>query len=235
MIPKVIWQTHQWEYQDLPNNFKRAAMTWQNLNPDWEYRYANAAERAKQVESFSPELYLFYPFMDKPTQADIWRYIVVYENGGAYADMDSICVTPLDFVVDQMPENLEIAGPEANEDNLFYNANFFAIKNSNLLKETIEGVLTENHQLSLYSIINASKSNGGMSIPEAVSFQLRNGLYWYSSTLHLNIDRVWANYNGFIHMSSINESSWQPDYEVDYYGEPKKYLDLVKENNWSLI
>jgi hypothetical protein len=235
MIPKIIWQTHEWDYQDLPNNFKRAAMTWQNLNPDWEYRYANAAERAKQVESFSPELYLFYPFMDKPTQADIWRYIVVYENGGAYADMDSICVTPLDFVVDQMPKNLEIAGPEANEDNLFYNANFFAIKNSNLLEKMIEGVLIENHQLSLYSIINASKSNGGMSIPEAVSFQLRNGLYWYSSTLHLNIDRVWANYNGFIHMSSINESSWQPDYEVDYYGEPKKYLDLVKENNWSLI
>jgi hypothetical protein len=230
--------------------------------------------------------------MDKPTQADIWRYIVVYENGGAYADMDSICVTPLDFVVGQMPRELEIAGPEANKDNLFYNANFFAvknsyllqqvlknvleenhrvdlysiinaskfnggvpleiagpeanqddlfnnsnffaIKNSNLLKETIEGVLSENHQISLYSIINASKSNGGMSISDAIAFQLRNGLYWYSSTLHLNIDRVWANYNGFIHMSSINEASWQPDYEVDYYGEPKKYLDLVKENNWSL-
>jgi hypothetical protein len=235
MIPKIIWQTHEWEYNDLPDNFKKAAMTWQNLNPTWEYRYVDASQRAKQVEAFSEELYVYYPIMNKPTQADIWRYIVVYENGGAYADMDSVCSTPLDFILNSVPEDIELAGPGPDHNNIIYNANFFAVKNSYLLKQTLENIVNENRGIDLYSIIFASRSNGGMSISDAATFQLHNGISQYTSTLEANMDRVWPNYNGFIHTGSIKEEDWHPNYEVNYYGKPQNYLDLAKENSWSIV
>ena len=36
---KIIWQTHKWEYEDLPDLYKKTSKTWQIMNPDWEYRY----------------------------------------------------------------------------------------------------------------------------------------------------------------------------------------------------
>ena len=172
--------------------------------------------------------------MDKETQADVWRYVAVYENGGAYADMDSVCSTPLDFILSDVPDGIELAGPGPDHNNIIYNANFFAVKNSYLLEQTIENIVEENRGIDLYSIISASKSNGGMSISEAATFQLRNGISQYTLTLGANMDRVWPNYDGFIHTSDIKAPDWHPNYEVNFYGKPQNYLDLVKENNWSL-
>ena len=89
-MSKIIWQTHEWEHSDLPEHFRAATMAWKNLNPTWEYKYVSARERADQVKSFDYNLYKFYVLADKVTQADIWRYIVVYKHGGVYADMDSM-------------------------------------------------------------------------------------------------------------------------------------------------
>ena len=238
MIPKIIWQTHEWGYQDMPDNFKGAAMTWQNLNPRWEYRYANAVERAKQVESFSPELYMYYPFMDKPTQSDVWRYVVLYQNGGVYADMDSASCAPLDYTISKMPESAEIATPKptkAIKNSVINNSNFVAKKDSALIKSMLDGMLDENRSINLSSIIKASKSCNDMSILQAISLQLRNGLFWYSSVLLENADKIWTEYADFIHSETIKDPTWEPTHEVDYYGQKRNYLDLVEENGWSLI
>jgi mannosyltransferase OCH1-like enzyme len=234
MIPKIIWQTHEWEYEELPDNFKKASMTWRNLNPTWEYKYSSASKRAEQVEAFSQELYKFYPFMDKVTQADVWRYVVVYQNGGFYSDMDAMCSASLDDVVKQVPNGIEVVGPKINDDNTMYNANFGAIKNSACLEKVLEIMLDRYNTIDLSSIIEAGKAAGGLSLSEAVEFQLNYGLFWYSSVLIANLSKVWTKYDGFIHMSDIKNLDWHPDYEVIYYGQTRNYLDLVKENNWSL-
>ncbi len=233
-IPKIIWQTHEWEYDDLPDNFKKASMTWRNLNPGWDYRYSSASKRAEQIEAFSPELYNFYPFMDKVTQADVWRYVIVYENGGVYSDMDAMCSTSLDDVIKDIPKQVDIFGPKVNDDNTMYNANFGAVKGSMCLKKVLEAVLKRYKEIDLSSIINVTKINGGMSLSEAIEFQLNYGIYWYSVVLGENINKVWTKYDGFLHTSDIKESNWHPDYEVNYYGQSKNYLDLAKENSWSL-
>lgn len=233
-IPKIIWQTHEWEYDDLPDNFKKASMTWRNLNPAWEYRYSSASKRAEQIEAFSPELYTFYPFMDKVTQADVWRYVIVYENGGVYSDMDAMCSTSLDEVVKEVPEGIDIFGPKVNDDNTMYNANFGAIKNSICLEKVLEAILERYKDIDLLSIINVTKLNGGLSLSEAIEFQLNYGIHWYSVVLGENINKVWTKYDGFLHTSDIKDSSWHPDYKVNYCGQSKNYLDLAKENSWSL-
>jgi mannosyltransferase OCH1-like enzyme len=91
MIPKILWQTHEWKYEDLPDIYKSNSMTWRNHFPDWEYRYHSAEDRENFIKEYYPEQLSVYQFI-KPGiyKADFWRYLVIYEFGGMYADMDSV-------------------------------------------------------------------------------------------------------------------------------------------------
>ena len=233
-IPKIIWQTHEWEYEDLPVNFKKASMTWRNLNPTWEYRYSSASKRAEQIEAFNPELYKFYPYMDKVTQADVWRYVIVYENGGVYADMDSMCLSSLDDLIEKVPKKIDIFGPKINDDNTMYQANFGAKKKSVCLKKVLDILTRRYEEIHLSGIIDAIEAVGGLSLLEGVEFQLNCGIDSYSLALRENINLVWTEYDGFLHTSDIKDLNWHHDCKVNYYGQSKNYLDLVQENGWSL-
>jgi len=89
MIPKIIWQTHEWDYEELPYDFKMASLTWKNLNPDWDYRYVSKKDREKYIEQYDKSILRFYNNCDGITQSDIWRYVVLYLHGGFYVDMDT--------------------------------------------------------------------------------------------------------------------------------------------------
>jgi hypothetical protein len=98
-IPKIIWQTHNYEYEDLPIHYKKIAQTWKNLNPDWEYRYVSHTEREDIIKKY-PILWNYYPTQTGVCQADMWRYVVTYEHGGVYADMDSVCTKSISYFLD---------------------------------------------------------------------------------------------------------------------------------------
>jgi hypothetical protein len=93
-IPKVIWQTHEWEYSDLPEIYLENSKKWQQENLDWVYRYHSSKDRRDFLlnNNFlqSKTAITRYDNMFKQQQADFWRVAVVYLNGGAYIDMDSI-------------------------------------------------------------------------------------------------------------------------------------------------
>jgi hypothetical protein len=233
VLPKTIWQTHEWDYEDLPDNFKKSSMTWRNLNPGWKYNYVNASQRAKDVEDFSPELYKFYPFMDKMTQADIWRYITVYKHGGFYADMDSVCSAPLDYVVSSVPEGAELVITPPNSVDKVNNANFGSlVKNNVCLNDLIVHILNTYSSLTLSDILAVAKTKD--SLLDAAESQLFVGVDPYDSYVKSYPDLVWTSHSSVFHGSEIKDPNWSPDYIVDYYGKNVPYLDLVKENNWSL-
>lgn len=103
-IPKIIWQTHNYEFEDLPDHFKKTAQTWKNLNPGWDYRYVSHTEREKTIKKNS--IFWKYYHTQRPIcQADMWRYLVTYEYGGVWADMDSICVKPIDYLLESVIHN----------------------------------------------------------------------------------------------------------------------------------
>ena len=85
-VPKIIWQTHNYLYEELPKHLKQVTQTWINLNPTWEYRYVNHRDRAEFVKTEDPVLYTHFEKLAPITQADIWRYCVMYEKGGVYLD-----------------------------------------------------------------------------------------------------------------------------------------------------
>jgi len=42
MIPKIVWQTHECKYEDLPEIYKDNAETWKF--DGWDYRYHSASQ-----------------------------------------------------------------------------------------------------------------------------------------------------------------------------------------------
>lgn len=112
MIPKIIWQTHKWKYEDLPQKFKKQCISWQKMNPGWEYRYVSDSMAIEMLKEYSVEwgedLLEIYNRISSDGvlydgnggasahQADLWRYLTIYSHGGIYVDVDTECIEPLD-------------------------------------------------------------------------------------------------------------------------------------------
>jgi mannosyltransferase OCH1-like enzyme len=139
MIPKIIWQTHNYKYEDLPDYLKKISKNWQNVNPGWEYRYVDHIEREKFVKENIPEMYNLYLKIKPFSQSDIWRSSVLYKFGGVYADMDSFCVKPIDYML-QNYNNEDLIITPRNKKGLINCANFAAAKESKTLKKIIEDI-----------------------------------------------------------------------------------------------
>lgn len=137
MISKIIWQTHEWDYKDLPDIYKKTSLTWQKLNPDWEYKYLNADQRREMIKEKKPEfldLYDSYKISHKEgdsgmIQCDLWRVICLYEHGGVYADLDSICLGPLNQMLDLYSEK-----------DIVISSNFLTTNSDIILKNSMSGI-----------------------------------------------------------------------------------------------
>lgn len=97
MIPKQIWQTSAFEYEDLPYYLKVMAETWQELNPDYNYIYASDAKCRKMIlEDYGQQYLDLYNSIDIGfVRADFWRYLILKKYGGFYADIDTYCLKSL--------------------------------------------------------------------------------------------------------------------------------------------
>jgi len=178
MIPKIIFQTHEYDYKELPEWFKQTSMSWRNLNPGWEYVYHNEKERAYYVRTQSPELYETYKEVRKPHQADIWRYLIVKNEGGVYADMDSFCTVPMDYVLNGLPDHIDLVSTPTEKREHTNNANFAAVKNSKILTKCIEDIIDANHKKRKRNkpnqeIIHKCFSDGVMNNPDIVYKTMR--------------------------------------------------------------
>jgi mannosyltransferase OCH1-like enzyme len=102
MIPKIIWQTYESEYDDLPELAKDFSKTWIEKNPDWEYRYVSGKEREDFVlKNFGEEWHKIYmSYTTGVLRADLWRYMCLYTNGGLYADLDILCKKSIESWLD---------------------------------------------------------------------------------------------------------------------------------------
>ena len=106
-IPKIIHQT--FETTLLPKPLKTAVDTWINLNSDYEHRYFSDADRRTFIKQHfdSRVLQAYDKLIPGSYRADLWRYCVIYQNGGAYADiklgalvsMNEIIPTDADMVL----------------------------------------------------------------------------------------------------------------------------------------
>lgn len=143
MIPLQIFQTHKSQkYVDDYPMLKKAQNSWKAQN-EFTYTFYNDKECEEFMrENFDDDVYESY--MKCPLavmKSDLWRYCIVYINGGIYADMDSVALTsPLTWV-DKNDTAKLIVVPE-NTGAYFCQWVFAAPKKSPVLKDIIDLIVT---------------------------------------------------------------------------------------------
>ena len=98
MIPKIIWQTYETDFDLLPKEAKDFSLSWQNKNPQWKYIYMNSEERNNFVlNEFGNNWYKLFKNIELGiVKANIWRCMIIYIYGGLYCDLDTICHYPIE-------------------------------------------------------------------------------------------------------------------------------------------
>jgi mannosyltransferase OCH1-like enzyme len=237
MIPKIIWQTHEWEYEDLPIYFVKTSMSWINLNPGYKYVYVTSAERENFIKLNYPHLYAYYKYLgsiDKRHQCCAWRFLILNERGGFYSDMDSTCIKPLDYVLKDFKDNHEfvtlkrMTNPGQRHIDLKIDrkimtndSNLGSIPNSNFLKDIIKHMETDAKK------INFIEKTNEFILDKSVM----QGLWMPWDIFNLNLEKNSHTrlIDHFAHHSDYFKKDFMNMDQVDYYGEKISYLELIKK------
>jgi hypothetical protein len=98
MIPKRIHQILNTDV--LPNAWQDFVWSWHKFNPDWEYKLWTLEDRKAFLRERRPDLLPAYNRFKRNVQkADLFRYVVLSELGGVYADLDAECLQPFEPLV----------------------------------------------------------------------------------------------------------------------------------------
>lgn len=92
-IPKKLHQIWLGGNGNLPEEYQKFQKSWQNFHPDWKYKLWTE----KDVSTFSFENKdLFDTAKNYGEKSDIWRYEILFKEGGLYIDTDFECLAPFD-------------------------------------------------------------------------------------------------------------------------------------------
>jgi len=99
-IPKIIHQTHY--SKDFPPEISLNIQKIKMLNPNWTYCFYDDMAVEEYIRSFFPDLFSDYLAINPsygPARADLFRYLLLYREGGVYLDIKSSSSKPLDNVI----------------------------------------------------------------------------------------------------------------------------------------
>ena len=128
LIPRIFHFTWKKE-SDLDNQFitlidpkgEKKSLRWCintfiEKNPDWQYKFWSDEDVNKFILEEYPLFFNFWKELKTIEKFDIFRYMCLYKFGGAFVDVDCICVRPLDEFLDHFfPDANLIAGQEMEQ------------------------------------------------------------------------------------------------------------------------
>ena len=100
-IPRILHHTHS--RRDLPGPIIRNMTRIKDRNPGWDHRFYNEGQRAAYIyENYGEDVLNHYLRIGKDydaARADLFRYLVLYKEGGIYLDVKSGASLPFDEVI----------------------------------------------------------------------------------------------------------------------------------------
>ncbi|KAL5411314.1 hypothetical protein PMIN06_005015 [Paraphaeosphaeria minitans] len=115
-IPKKIWQTWKQGPLTFEQRDSDTAKTWPAKNPNYRYEVLtddNALEYVEEhygVRGFNrPDIVNLYRELNITIiRADLLRYLIMYAEGGVYADIDVECLRPVQRFIPERYTELEV-------------------------------------------------------------------------------------------------------------------------------
>ena len=105
-IPHIIHQVFlSSPYEDgVPEGFVDNVKSYLEHNPEWTYYFWTNVTARHLLEDRVPHLLPVYDSLTKVVEkGDMFRYVLMYEFGGLYADLDTVNRRPLDSVTMKYP------------------------------------------------------------------------------------------------------------------------------------
>lgn len=106
-IPNVVHQT--WKHPRLPRRHAKAVATFRELNPEYSFEFHDD----ERMNTFMRTHYKDHPILAvyeriniMAAKADIWRYCLLFRQGGVYCDIDSALAVPLRSLLADDPAEL---------------------------------------------------------------------------------------------------------------------------------
>ena len=91
-FPRLIHQTWKTKNESLqPSWVRRSVASWKAANPGFVHRVWDDGEMEAHVTAHHPEYLASYSKLRIVEKADFFRYMVLHDIGGVYADVDTSC------------------------------------------------------------------------------------------------------------------------------------------------
>jgi mannosyltransferase OCH1-like enzyme len=150
MIPKTIYQT--WYTKKLPEKIKNSVDSMLKVNPNYSYELYDDIDCLNFLKNnYGSQVIKAYESLNVgAAKADLWRYAILYKNGGIYLDIDSEIYSNLDSLIQE--DDIAIVSREKNPDHfvqwcLMFDKNHPILENVlkkcvyNILNKTTENIL----------------------------------------------------------------------------------------------
>lgn len=138
-IPKVIYQTYS--SSKIPLYAKLQIWILRKTHKDYEYHFYDNEKRSAFIkENFPEQIFELYSRIQiGAAKADLFRYALLYINGGIYMDIDCVITKPLNRII--KPGVNTIIAREKTNKQLYLQGVLIYEKKHPILKHTIQIVL----------------------------------------------------------------------------------------------
>jgi mannosyltransferase OCH1-like enzyme len=150
-VPLVIYNS--WHSNMLPPKMKENITSLVKNNPEFDYfLYSDDASRQYIRDNYPDEvLNAFDALKPGAYKSDLWRYCILYKEGGVYIDIKYNTLRPLLQIVSDSPY-MFVKDKDWSESmfNCFYNGAMITPPNNPVLKECIDEIVN-NTTLRIYN------------------------------------------------------------------------------------
>jgi hypothetical protein len=118
LIPKVIYQS--WKTKKLNPLMSKNVENLKSLNPEYEYKlYDDSDCRKFLMDNFGVNYAdAFDALIPGAFKSDLWRYAILYLNGGVYLDMDIEALCPFRDILNDSDQFVSVADQKNGIDNI---------------------------------------------------------------------------------------------------------------------
>ena len=229
MIPKTIYQT--WKTQSLPEKVSKIHKKSKKLNKDYNHIIYTDEQMNDYINSnVDKEIAnVYWKMKHIVAKADIWRYSILFNEGGIYVDIDSSITGSLDSLIKN--EDNAIVSAETNR-NLFVQWALVFEKKHIILENTLNNILRDVYEeRNKYDHHSLMVENYAKSIYKAAK----------ESSQNLEWDKINNNTDLTFHMNSSSFRLYGVDYN-NYFQFKHKYNHLLRnrpkgveiDTHWSL-